>query len=54
MWIKADAPKEYQFVLHKWHPSCYKPSDKSWMRKRMDGDYEKRNISDVISDIDIP
>jgi hypothetical protein len=28
--------KGKQFLLHMWHPSyyyCYKPGDKSWMRK---------------------
>ena len=42
--------KGKQFLLHTWHPSCYscyKPGDKSWMRKWPDIDYDKRNISFV-------
>ena len=30
----------------------YNPGDKSWMIKRMDCDYDKRNISVVICDTD--
>lgn len=35
-------------LLHMWHPSCYpsyKPSDKSYMRKEPDCDYDKQYIS---------
>jgi hypothetical protein len=28
--------------------SCHKPGDKSWMRKELDYDYDKRNISMVM------
>jgi hypothetical protein len=31
-----------------------KPGDKSWMRTGLDYDYDKRKISVVICDIDIP
>ena len=47
--------KGRQFLLHTWHPSCYscyKPSDKSWMRKGQYHDYDKLNISVVICDTD--
>jgi len=47
--------KGKQFLLNTWHPSCYsfyKHSDKSWMRKGPDCDYDKQNISGVICDTD--
>jgi hypothetical protein len=28
-----------QFLLHVWHPSCYKPANNSWMKKGPDCDY---------------
>ena len=34
-----------QFVFRMWHPSwysCYKPGDKSWMRKGVDSYYDKK------------
>ena len=37
-----------QFLFHYWNSSyysCYKPGDKSWMRKGPDCDYDKQNIS---------
>jgi hypothetical protein len=46
-----------QFLIRLWYPSrysCYKPGDKSWMRKGLDYDYDKRNSSMVICDTDIP
>ena len=48
--------KGIQFLLHKWHPSCYSccESDKSWMRKGRDCDFDKRNIFVVICVTDIP
>ena len=49
--------KGKQFLLHVCHPwyySCYKPGDKSWMRKGPDCDYDKHNISVLICDTDIP
>jgi hypothetical protein len=42
--------------LYWWRPSfytCYKPVDKSWMRKGPDCHYDKRNISVVICNTDI-
>ena len=53
-WMHA-LRKGRQFLLHTWHPSCYscyKPSDKSWMRKGQYHDYDKLNISVVICDTD--
>jgi hypothetical protein len=46
-----------QFLLYMWHLLCYssyKPSDKSWMKKGIDCDKEKRNISVIICHTDIP
>jgi hypothetical protein len=48
--------KSGPFLLHMWHLSCYycyKPGDKSRMRKGPDCDDDKWNISVVICDIDI-
>jgi hypothetical protein len=48
--------KGKQFLLHMWHPlcySCYKTSNKSWMRKGQDSDYDTQNISVAIWDTDI-
>jgi hypothetical protein len=45
--------KDKQFLLHRWHLSCYfcyKPSDKSWIGKGPDCDYDKWNIVMVICD----
>ena len=42
-----------QFLLHMWHLSyypCYKPGNKSWMRKGPNCDYDKHNIFMVICD----
>ena len=53
-WMHA-LRKSRQFLLHMCHPSCYscyKPSDKSWMRKGPYHDYDKLNISVVICDTD--
>ena len=50
-------PEGLVILLHMWHPSCYacyKPGDKSQMKKRPDCDYEKRNISVIICDTDTP
>jgi len=44
-----------QFLLHMWHMSyypCYKPGNKSWMRKGPNCDYDKHNIFMVICDTD--
>jgi hypothetical protein len=45
--------KSGQFLFHMWHLLCYsyyEPGDKSLMRKGLDCDYYKRNISVVICD----
>jgi hypothetical protein len=42
--VNSGAPK----VWHPWCYSCYKPDDKSWMRKWPDCDYDKQNVSVVI------
>ena len=47
-------PGWIQFLLHMWHPSCYsryKPGEKSWMRKRLVSNYDKRNISMVVCEV---
>jgi len=44
------AQKVKQFLLHMWHPSCYscyKPSDKLWMKKGPHCDYNWWNICDT-------
>jgi hypothetical protein len=49
--------KGRQFLLHTWHLlcySCYKPDDKTWMRKGPGSVYANWNISVVICDTDIP
>jgi hypothetical protein len=42
--------KGKHFLLHMWHPSCYSwynTGDKSRMRKGLNCDYDKRNMSVV-------
>jgi hypothetical protein len=44
-----------EFMLRMWNPSyilCYKSGDKSWMRKQLECDYDKRNKTVVICDTD--
>ena len=58
--MKCCLPLKYLTVncfLRKWHLSCYsyyKSSEKSWMRKGADCDYDKRNTFLVTCDIDTP
>ena len=42
----------YLFLLHMWHPSCllFKTGGKSWMKQGPVCNYDKCNISVVISD----
>ena len=49
--------KTKQFLLHMWNPSCFscnKSGAKSWMRKGLSCDYDKRRISVVICDTNTP
>ena len=54
-WIQMPR-KDWKFLLHTWNPSyfsCYKPGDKSWMRKGQDCDNYKWKISVVMGDTDL-
>ena len=49
--------KGRMYLLKMWHLlcyTCYKPSDKTWMRKEPDCYYDKRNISTLICDTNFP
>jgi hypothetical protein len=49
--------KGKQFLFHMWHTSCYsfyEAGDRPWTQKGPDCDYDKRNITVVICDTDIP
>jgi hypothetical protein len=46
--VNSGAPEEFSAPVHMYNPLCYsyyKPSDKTWMRKGPDCDYDKRNTS---------
>ena len=57
-WIQVLLLKSKQFLFHMWYSSCcycFNPGDTLWMRKGQDcDDYDKRNISAVICDTDMP